>query len=229
MNRCHIHIDILFADDETEARHSYTAYLETHFHTVHEASDGEEAWQQYLQHKPRIVLLDILMPKMDGLEVARKIRRQDKDTRIILLTAYLSEARLLEAVELGLTRLLPKPFGRQELNDALNKATSELEQKNILSLPEDHDWNQCTCQLFCRHRHIKLTPNESKLMQLLASGPGQVFSKDALEFHLWPELLEASEATARLKALIKRLRSKLPPNTIENLYGEGYRLNIYER
>jgi len=218
-------LSVLYADDSETARRNYTEYLAGVFRHVYEASDGKTAWELYIKHRPDIILLDIEMPQLSGLELAKKIREKDKRTRIIIATAYGNKPRLIEAVELGLTRFLPKPFGRKSLKEALDKAVSELFETNRIDLGEGFFWDLGQNRLINGIEPVKLTPSERKLLGLLASKPGQVFSFIDIELELWPMEINASDGGDRLKTLIKRLRKKLPDSCIENIYGEGYRIN----
>jgi DNA-binding response OmpR family regulator len=225
VNFCYANVSILYADDATTARKHYSEFLGHLFRVVYEAHDGEEAWALYEKHRPDIVLLDVEMPKMNGLEVAEKIRRKESETRIIIATAHINEQRLLQAVELGLTRFLPKPFGRQALKEALAKAVLELDHKYHLDLGNGYRWNSSKQELLHRQAPVKLTSREHALMTLLSSKPGRIFSVYAIEMYLWPMPGDEEESASRLKALLKRIRKKLPADCIENIYGEGYKLN----
>ena len=225
MNFCYSNVSILYADDATTARRHYAEFLGHLFHVVYEAHDGEEAWKLYEKHRPDIVLLDVEMPKINGLEVAEKIRLNDATTRIIIATAHVNEQRLLQAVELGLTRFLPKPFGRQVLKDALAKAILELDHKYHLDLGDGYIWNSSKKELLYQHLPVKLTSREQALMNLLSTKPGRIFPLYVIEHYLWPIAGDEEDTTSRLKALIKRIRKKLPKECIENVYGEGYKLN----
>lgn len=218
-------LSILYADDTETARRNYSEYLGLLFRDVYEASDGKSAWELYKQHRPDIVLLDIEMPDLSGLELAKKIRAKDKKTRIIIASAYGDKSRLIEAVELGLSRFLPKPFGRKSLQEALDKAVAELYESNRVDLGEGLFWDMGQQKLLNGVQPVKLTPSEQKLLGLLASKPGQVFSFIDIELHLWPMETDDSDGGDRLKTLIRRLRKKLPEGCIENIYGQGYRLN----
>jgi len=224
MNYCYANISILFADDDTSAQQNYFEYLKQLFHKVYMADNGETALESYEKHAPDIVLLDIEMPQLDGLSLARKIRENDRRTRIIIASGHGNEKRLLEAVELGLTRFLPKPFGRRALKDALAKAVSELDTVPHLSLGNGFRWDVPGRKLYSDKEEIKLTGREQALLTLLSSKPGYTFSLYTIEMHLWPDSNLESGITSRLKTLVKRLRQKLPPGCIENIYGEGYRL-----
>ena len=224
MNECYANISILFADDATSSQQHYAKYLGQLFHNVYMAADGKTAWELYKSLRPDIVLLDIEMPQLDGLALARKIRERDYRTRIIMASGHGNEKRLLQAVELGLTRFLPKPFGRQALKEALAKAVSELDISPRVALSRHHQWDRNERKLYHGNHEIRLTPNEQALLSLLSSHPGRTFTLLTIEMHLWPNTNCESDINARLKPLLKRLRQKLPPGSIENIYGEGYRL-----
>ncbi|MEA1915169.1 MAG: response regulator, partial [Campylobacterota bacterium] len=133
---------ILYAEDENQTRLNYTNYLERYFKKVYSVSNGQDAFDTYKEQQPDILLLDINMPKLNGLEVAKKIRLDDKITRIIILTAHVEQDKLLFAAELNLTKYLPKPISRSELKDALNDAIAQLQdlkgQKELIYLNEEY-------------------------------------------------------------------------------------------
>ncbi|MEJ2469035.1 MAG: response regulator [Campylobacterales bacterium] len=139
--RCYDTLSILFADDAETAGEHYTEFLSHIFRRVYKARDGETAWKLYKQHRPDIVLLDIKMPKLTGLQIAEKIREHDPDTRIIIATAYTDETHLLQAVELGLTRFLSKPFNRKAFKAALDKAVREVIKTGSVDLGIGFAWD----------------------------------------------------------------------------------------
>ena len=219
---------ILYAEDKQETREGYTSFLESSFKTVHVAADGEEALQLYRKHKPDIMLLDINMPKTDGLEVAASVREHDNTTRIIMLTAHAEQERLLQATELGLTRYLLKPVKRQEFRDALDKAVGELDKMQMneeqVALREGFIWNRNLKKLTYQNKEVKLTKREIILLECLSERVGYTFSFEEILYSFWDKGIEKELTEDGLKALIKRLRQKLPNGTIENVFGVGYRL-----
>ena len=219
---------ILYAEDEEATRHNYTRYLERLFEKVYAVPDGKAALEAYHTHRPDILLLDINMPYHNGLEVAKTIRKQDKTTRILILTAHLERDKLLFATELGLTKSLPKPIQRGELKAALTEAVAQLEELHgthaTLSLGEGYVWHPATTQLHHHTEQVKLTRYEMLLLELLASNTGQIFSTDEIALHLWNDDVEAVSQPRKIKDIIKRIRKKLPEGVIENVYGVGFRL-----
>ena len=219
---------ILYAEDEEATRHNYTHYLERFFETVYAVPDGEAALEAYRAYRPDILLLDINMPRRNGLEVAKTIRQQDKTTRILILTAHLERDKLLFATELGLTKYLPKPIQRSALKAALSEAVIQLEELRgtaaLLPLGEGYVWHPATSQLHCDAGEVKLTRYEIFLMEMLTSSAGKIFSVDEIALHLWNDDIEAVSKPGKIKDIIKRLRKKLPEGAIENVYGAGFRL-----
>jgi len=221
---------ILYAEDEDQTRLNYTNYLEGYFKEVYSVKNGEEALKSYNKNKPDILLLDINMPKVNGLEVAKNIRIKDKTTRIIILTAHLEQDKLLFAAELNLTKYLPKPISRSDLKMALQKASDELKELKgnleLINLYNDYSWNKTTKNLTLKENDIKLTKYETLLLEILSSQKERVFTLDEISLHLWDDIDDIEINTNKLKDIIKRLRKKLPINTIENIYGAGYKLNF---
>jgi len=220
---------ILYAEDEEVTRQNYTRYLERLFRQVYAVPDGEAALEAYRTHRPDILLLDINMPYRNGLEVAKEIRKEDRTTRILILTAHLERDKLLFATELGLTKYLPKPIQRGALKAALSEAVAQLEElrgtQPALSLGEGYHWYPATQQLLHHTEQIKLTGYEIALLELLTSKVGQIFSADEIALHLWNDDVEAVSQPRKIKDIIKRIRKKLPDGVIENVYGVGFRLD----
>lgn len=221
---------ILYAEDEEQTRLNYTNYLGNLFSKVYSVTNGEEALKSYKENSPDILLLDINMPKINGLEVAKTIRLKDKITRIIILTAHLEQDKLLFAAELNLTKYLPKPISRNELKLALKKATDEIKELKgtleVIYLADDFSWNKTTKSLIANNNEIKITKYEILLLDLLSSKKDKVFTLDEISLHLWDEIDDIEINTNKLKDIIKRIRKKLPKNSIENIYGAGYKLKF---
>ena len=138
--------NILFVEDEKEIRDNYTRYLKRHFLNVYEAVDGEDGYQIYKDKKPEIMILDINLPKMNGLELLRKIRRTNQSIKVIMLTAYSDTKYLMDAVELKLVKYLVKPITRDDLKSALDIAVEEFTQFDVVSkitvsLKDDYFWD----------------------------------------------------------------------------------------
>ncbi len=222
-------LTILYAEDEIETRKNYGNYLKRNFKEVYIAQNGEEALEYYEEFKPNIMLLDINMPFINGLELTKKIRQNDKKTRIIILTAHLEQDKLLFAAELNLTKYLPKPISRIKLKEALNEAVIQYKELNDESsnffLKDGYVFNRDSKKLIFNDEEIKLTKHETLFLELLTSKKDRVFSSDEIYDYLWNQFEDCETSATKLKDLIKRLRKKIPKDSIENIYGAGYKLN----
>lgn len=223
-------LTLLYAEDEIETRKNYANYLKRLFKEVYVVSNGQEALNVYNEKKPNIMLLDINMPFINGLELTKKIRQEDKNTRVIILTAHLEQDKLLFAAELNLTKYLPKPTTRTQLKDALKEAVIQykelLDEKEILEIKKDLIWNINTKKLTLDNKDIKLTKYEILLLELLCLQKDRIFSIEEISYKLWDDIDDLENSATKIKDIIKRLRKKLPLDTIENIYGVGYKLNF---
>ncbi len=219
---------ILFVEDEKEIRQNYVIYLKKYFKDVFEASDGVMAYEIYKSKKPNIMIVDINLPKLNGLEFLKKVRELDHTTKAIMLTAHADVNYLLEATSLKLTKYLIKPISRSDLKDALNLAITELDKydvssKKILFLKDGYSWNYKAQELKGQY-NIALTDKERQLLQLFFSNINIIYSYDDIIISIWNDY-EGDKISA-LKTIIKNLRKKLPKDTIKNIFGVGYKIEV---
>ena len=222
-------VSILFVEDERGIRKSYIESLDERFCTVYEASDGEEAYRIYQSKRPSIIVADINMPKLNGLELVHKIREQDYTTRIIMLTAYSDVKYLLEAVGLQLTKYLVKPISRKELADALSMAIDEFSKyeitpKKLLTLKDKFYWDLKTYELFNDGKLIILTKMERTVLIYLLNNVNKICKYDEIMYAVWPDVFD--DRLSALKTIVKNLRRKLPEDTIQNVFNEGYKVQV---
>ncbi len=221
---------LLYAEDEEITRINYAKYMARFFDEVYEASDGKEALEIYEDKKPDVLLLDIDMPCIDGLEVASRIRKKDKKCRIIMLTAIKDVDKLIFAAELNLTKYLPKPINRKELKSALSLAKEQLineegTQKKVI-IQGTLEWDKQNCELFENRQRVKLTKFETKFFELLTRRAGHIYTQEEIITFVWGEDALLDYNPSRLKDLVKRVRKKLNHNCIENIYSQGYKIII---
>jgi len=130
-------LKILYIDDEDYIRANAVEYLSFYCDNVYEAYDGISGLESYEKYKPDIIITDIKMPKLNGIEMVKKIRQKDKKTKVILATAFLETSYLLQAVELGLIKYLTKPITADKLLPVLRTCTIDItEDKSIYNLGE---------------------------------------------------------------------------------------------
>jgi len=219
---------ILYAEDDSLIRSGYINYFKTVFESVYEACDGREALELYEIHRPDILLFDLTMPYIDGLSLVKRIRESDTHVKIIILTAHMDSEKLLKAIPLGLIGYLQKPVKRRELSDILLQVTSalELERKNsfILQLSQDVFWDSNKNIIVDKGTSIHLTRNEIILLNILSSKAKIHYSLDEILEEFWVRTNQKEMSQNSIRNIIKRLKSKLPENSIENHYGIGYKL-----
>ena len=219
--------DILFVEDEDAIRNNYIRYLKRYFTNVYEAKDGEEAYHIYKEKKPHILIVDINIPKLNGLDLLEKIRKKDHTTKAIMLTAHSDTNYLLQAAGLKLTKYLIKPISREELKGALNLVIEELSifttlPKKTVQIDMQTYWDYDTTELISNKISVLLTNKERKILTCLFSNLNNTSTYDDLIVEVWYSYEE--DKINALKTIIKNLRKKLPKNTIKNIYGLGYKI-----
>ena len=224
---------ILIADDEPDVVEVVGMTFKMHWpdSTIYTASNGEEAVASFFEHQPGLIILDLSMPVMGGLEVCRRIRRVS-NVPIIMLTVRDEEIDKVRGLEAGADDYVTKPFGHLELI-ARARAVLRRSMPMATSLDSEGGYDDgYLCIDFGRSevrvmgKRVLLTPTEYQLLVLLARNPGQLLSHDFLLSRVWGP--ECSEDRDYLKAYIKRLRHKLEPDPRNPSYllnerGFGYR------
>jgi YesN/AraC family two-component response regulator len=160
---------LLYIEDEDEIRKEYADYFSIFFDTIYEACDGEDGWEKYIRYKPDIIIADISMPKLNGLDLVKKIRKGDKKTQIIMLTAHSDEEKLFTAIGLNLVEYILKPMSRKKIKDTISKAIANIEDENgnMLFLDKDISWDKESSSLYHNGDVIALSKQERRLMELL--------------------------------------------------------------
>ncbi len=220
--------NILIIEDEPELVKVLRSYLEQAGFTVYSSGRGDTGLAAWEQRQPDLVILDLNLPGMDGLDVARAIRRK-ASTPILMLTARVEEADQLVGLELGADDYMTKPFSPRlvvaRVRALLRRASPNEQAATLLRLMDlEIDLNAHSVRR--KGELVELTPTEFDLLVALAEQPGRVFSR--------LQLLEATQGSAyegyerSVDAHIKNLRAKLEPDPrhpmyIETVFGVGYR------
>ena len=199
-------------------------YLSFYSDFVYEAVDGIDGYEKYLEIKPDIIICDIIMPKLDGLELIEKIRKSDKETKIIVATARLDTKFLLKAIELGLVKYITKPLEEKKLIDALNDAALLMNENdsNIIKLVNSIRFDTFNKSVFQEEAQINLTKKELMFLEICAKNKNRATSYEELENYVW----EGYMTEDALRSIIKSLRKKLSKDVLVNISGIGYKLNI---
>ncbi len=220
---------ILVVDDEPQIVRLVRAYLEEASFRVITASDGQQALAVARHEKPDLIVLDVRMPQMDGLEFTRLIRRE-QDVPIIMLTARAEETDRIVGLELGADDYVTKPFSPRELvarvRAVMRRAQAAPETPSLLRVgPLTLD--RATHTVTVSGQPVELTPTEFSLLETLMTTPGRVFSRSELLEAVQGVAFESYERT--VDAHVKNLRRKIErpdrPPLILTVRGVGYRLN----
>jgi len=227
---------ILVADDEAQIVRVVKAYLEKADFRVFTAADGQEALFIAREEKPDLVVLDLNMPHIDGLDFTRRIRAEQPSIAIIMLTARVDEMDRILGLELGADDYITKPFSPRELV-ARVRAVLRRAQAEPAPVSEILRVGDLTLDRGRREAHkgmlpIYLTPTEFDLLTVLMRAPGHAFSRADLLEAIQGVAFEAYERT--IDAHIKNLRQKIgddpsDPKYIRTVRGIGYRLSDSER
>lgn len=224
---------VLIADDEPQIREILSIYFKKEGFKVIEAADGAEALVQVQAGKPDIILLDIMMPVLDGLEVCKQVRKIS-DIPIIMLTAKDSDDDRILGLEIGADDYISKPFNTQEVvarvKAVLRRTNASMsgQNKQVLEYP-NLMINLSEYRVVAFGREITFTAKEMELLWCLASNPGIVFSRNQLLEKIWGYTYYGDTRT--VDTHIKRVRHKLdiPPDStwdIMTVWGVGYKFEV---
>ena len=219
---------VLVVDDEPIVREVVVRYLEREGYTTLEASDGERARILLESEPPDLVVLDVMLPGTDGLELCRWIRSRS-ELPVILLTARGEEADRIVGLELGADDYVTKPFSPRELaarvRTVLRRAAPAVETDERLAF-EGLELDAGTREVRKDGEELKLTAKEFDLLWFLASNPRKVFSRDQLMSRVWG--YEAALDTGTVTVHVRQLREKIEdrpshPRFLQTVWGVGYR------
>ncbi|MBS4030205.1 MAG: response regulator transcription factor [Clostridiales bacterium] len=228
---------ILVVDDEEHIRELVRLYLEKEGFTVVLAADGEEAVQKVKALHPQLIILDIMLPKLDGWDVCREVRKV-AETPIIMLTAKGEEFDKVLGLELGADDYLTKPFSPRELMARVKAilrrtAPDDTTQADgdTVSLP-GLTVNLSSREARVNGQEVTLTPKEFDLLWFLSKNPGKVFTREQLLTAVWGYDYYGDLRT--VDTHIKRLREKVERDGqtsyhVKTIWGVGYKFEVHEK
>lgn len=224
---------ILVVDDEQEIADLVEIYLSNDGFDVIKASDGEECLKKLEEHPEiRVIILDVMMPKMDGMETCRRIRRSS-NIPIIMLSAKTADMDKILGFGTGVDDYVTKPFNPLELTarvksqlkryqtlEAMPASSDEIAVRNIVINKSSH-------QVMREDKELALTPIEFEILCLLAGNPNRVYSTDEIFEQVWKE--QVYEVNNTVMVHIRRLREKIEedpknPSLIKTVWGVGYKI-----
>ncbi|NEO89033.1 MAG: response regulator transcription factor [Moorea sp. SIO3G5] len=219
---------ILLVEDDERITDALAEDLTDQHYVVDVANDGQVGRELVESFSYDLILLDVMLPKMDGITLCRKLRSQGNSTPILMLTARDTISDKILGLDAGADDYLVKPFDLGELSARIRA----LLRRGNTTLPPVLEWDSLrldpsTCEVFYEDRLLSLSPKEYALLEFFLRHPRRVFSRAQILENLWSFERLPEEAT--VKAHIRGLRQKLdaagaPSDLIETVYGLGYRL-----
>lgn len=211
-------LSILCVEDEKGVREPIVNTLKYYFGKVYEASNGQEGLDIYIKKSPDIILCDIQMPIMNGIEMIKKVRKEDSNIPIVLLTAHNKEEHLIELINLHVQHFILKPVNAKNLEEGLVNALKGVHAGSV-KLIKNAFLDIDKLSLHVDGKEISLSLRETNFLALLSQK--RVIYYDEIEQKLWSEKVMSINA---LKSFVRDLRKKLPFEMIENIPQVGYKL-----
>lgn len=224
-------LNLLYVEDDEEIIEDIDFFLKRHFNEIIIAQDGEEAFRYFKEKNPDIIILDINIPKLNGLKLASKIRETNKKIPIIFLTAFSDKENLLQAINPHACSYLIKPFKIDELINTINKCKRDFFQENLNPhlkiLSENFIWNKQKKELSFDNQRISLTKNEIALIDLFVENDFKFFTPEEINEFIFLNNDIKDNSIIQLISRLKRKITNLTGNNnffIENIYNKGYHL-----
>ena len=227
---------ILLAEDNDNLRELITDFLSEHEYEVDAVADGEDAWEMVLTKSYQLILLDVMMPGMDGFTLCRKIRERES-VPVLFLTARVLEEDQLRGYELGADDYIMKPFDSKEL---VARVKAVLRRYQAVPKPEVPAVDKGKCveypgieinltnySVLVDGQNVEMPPKELELLYFLASSPNQVFTREQLLDQIWG--YEYIGDTRTVDVHIKRLREKIKDHNgwkLATVWGIGYKFEV---
>lgn len=217
-------LNILYAEDDKKIQESISRILNMFFKEVFVANDGSEALKIYQENKIDVLILDYVMPTLDGYQTAKIIREFNKKIPIVIASAYTDKEKLLNAIELNLIKYLEKPILYDDLVNVFNSVITHLEENNLVSVKLNTN-----CEYFYNKKilvvdgnEIVLTKNEIAFLELLLEKPNQIITKESIEEYVYKEAIDENT----LRNMVYRLRKKSKSDLIVTIKDFGYLIKI---
>lgn len=224
---------ILIVDDEKEIRNLIAIYLKNEGYDIIEASDGEEGLNLLKKHKVHLIVLDIMMPNVDGIEMCMKVR-EIAEMPIIMLSAKSQDMDKIVGLSIGADDYVTKPFNPLELIARIKSQLRRYIKMNRLDSMNESEIeigdlriNTDTHEVIVNNEKVKLTPREFSILELLARNQGIVMSAELIYEKVWKEEAIQSENTVMVH--IRKIRERIEtnprnPQYIKTVWGVGYKI-----
>lgn len=213
--------EILLVEDDTDLRSVIEKSLKRHAKAVYSTGEGKKALKIFKDKAPHVIIADIDLPKMNGLDFLKEVRTIDPRISIIIITAYGTENNLTESYDLGVCSILKKPIDLDELFMIILANTPKKITKTTVSLGNHLSYNPVEMILYFKSTPVLLTKKENQILSLLLQYKGGVVTYDEFQSTIWKDTQMTLDT---LRMHINSIRKKSHQNIIRNLSGVGYKL-----
>lgn len=216
-------LKLLYVEDEENIRRNAMSYFNRLFDETYEAKDALEAFDIFKDEKPHIIITDIKMTKMSGIDLVKRVRQLDKKCQIVILTAFTDTRFLLEAVELNLVKYLIKPIRHDKMFSVLSQCANNIKEKksNLIFITNDCIYDTFNKTLVLNKELVKLSKNELDFLDLLCLNNTRAVTYEEIENTIWYDSVMSDDA---IRSLVRKLRKKLPEGCLENIARLGYKI-----
>lgn len=215
---------VLCLEDEEAILKNICASLELFFAEVKGVTDGFDALELAMSGAYDVLVLDISVPNIDGLEIAKKVRAINQKIPIVILSSHVEQEYLWRAVELKITRYLAKPYDKKSFIKALEDVAFELVGRTpTIRLNDKLEYDFGKKALYVNGEISHLSKSESKLLEYFLNNKNKTITYEQIFDYIWEYEQPTKEA---IKTIVKELRRKLGKDVIKNLYGIGYLCEI---
>ncbi|MDX4067797.1 response regulator transcription factor [Aliarcobacter skirrowii] len=212
-------LKVLIVEDEIDLANLIKSSIKELFFKVVIAKDGLEAIKKFDSFKPDIIISDIMMPNLNGLEMSKKIKEKYSETPIVILSAHSHKEMLLEAINLGISKYFIKPFDIEEFIEYLKELSKKINKNKSIKLKDNFVFDFNNLSLYQNDILVNLTKRERQFLALLIENKNSYVTTLDIKKTLWKNEIVSDE---RLRTFIKRLRAKTSKELIENVSSQGY-------
>lgn len=224
---------VLYVEDDSILREKTSQMFSNLFKNIDTAEDGKKGWEKYQEyHKNNekyydLVITDIKMPIMDGVALSKKTLQLHKEQIIVITSAHDESKYLIELININVNKFIIKPFNLNTITSLfLDIFENSLDTSFHVMINENYYWNKKIKKLFHLNEEVKLSYNEIAILDILINSTNKIFSNTDLLYIISASSLSDELTENTVKSAIKRLRKKLPENTISNIYGQGYSISL---
>ncbi|MDN5106387.1 response regulator transcription factor [Aliarcobacter butzleri] len=216
-------LKVLIVEDEIKLANLIKASIKELFFKVNIAKDGIEGLKKFQSFKPDIIISDITMPNLDGLEMCQRIR-EESNIPIVILSAYSQKEKLLKAIDLGINKYFIKPFDIEEFLEYLKNLSKNIKKIKTYKLKDNFVFDNNSVCLYKDEILINLTKREREFLNILIKNKNSLVKKEDIKTLLWNE----DVSDERLRTFIKRLRLKTSKDLVENVSSQGYLISVFD-